>query len=89
MRSGLKRRLATKPSVVDYVLSERAARDLEEIADYGFANFGIAKSRAYGHGLEVCLTQLAKSPLIGLGADELADGLRRYRYVSHWIFYLQ
>ncbi len=26
---------------------------------------------------------------MGLGADELADGLRRYMYESHWIFYVQ
>ena len=26
---------------------------------------------------------------MGLGADELADGLRRYMYESHWVFYVQ
>jgi len=75
--------------VADYFLSERAARDIEEIADYGFTNFGVAKSREYGQGLEDCLNNLAESPLMGLGADELADGLRRYIYGSHWIFYVQ
>ena len=75
--------------MADYVLSERAALDIEEIADYGLSNFGVLKSREYGQGLEVCLSQLARSPLMGLGADELADGLRRYMYESHWIFYVQ
>ena len=75
--------------MADYFLSERAARDIEEIADYGFTNFGVAKSREYGQGLEDCLDNLAGSPLMGLGADELADGLRRYMYGSHWIFYVQ
>jgi toxin ParE1/3/4 len=75
--------------MADYILSERAALDIEEIADYGFTNFGIAKSREYGQGLDGCLTQLAVSPLMGLGADELANCLRRYLYESHWIFYMQ
>ena len=59
------------------------------MADYGFTNFGAAKSREYGQGLEDCLDNLARSPLMGLGADELADGLSRYMYESHWIFYVQ
>jgi len=75
--------------MADYVLSPRAALDFQEIADYGFANFGIAKSRKYGQGLEKCIKHLAESPSIGLAADELADGLRRYKYESHWIFYLE
>jgi plasmid stabilization system protein ParE len=29
------------------------------------------------------------SPLMGLGAEELSDGLRRYLYESHWVFYVQ
>ena len=75
--------------MADYILSERAALDIEEIADYGLTKFGVTKSREYGQGLEVCLAQLAVSPLMGLGADELADGLRRFMYESHWIFYVQ
>lgn len=75
--------------MADYILSARAARDIEDIANYGLTNFGVTKSREYGQGLEVCLAQLAVSPLMGLGADELADGLRRYMYESHWIFYVQ
>lgn len=75
--------------MADYILSGRAALDIEEIADYGLQNFGFVQSREYGKGLEVCLTQLAVSPLIGFGADELANGLRRYLYESHWVFYVQ
>ena len=75
--------------MADYVLSERAALDIEDIADYGLTNFGVSKSREYGQSLEVCLSQLAMSPLTGLGADKLADGLRRYLYKSHWIFYVK
>jgi len=30
--------------MADYILSERAALDIEEIADYGFTNFGAEKS---------------------------------------------
>jgi len=75
--------------MVDCVLSRRAAQDIQEIADYGFANFGIAKSREYGQGLEKCIKHLAESPSIGVVAGELAVGLRRYKYESHWIFYVE
>ena len=73
--------------MADYALSERAAQDIEAIADYGFANFGVAKAREYGKGLERCFGHLAESPAVGLAADELADGVRRYKYESHWVFY--
>lgn len=75
--------------MAEYVLSRRAVQDIQEIADYGFANFGIAKARDYGHGLEKCFGNLAESPAIGLAADELAEGTRRYRYESHWVFYVE
>ena len=73
--------------MTDYVLSQSAADDLSAIADYGFANFGLEQCREYGQGLEKCLSQLANSPLLGVGAESLADGLRRYKFGSHWIFY--
>jgi plasmid stabilization system protein ParE len=57
--------------MADYILSTRAALDIEDIVDYGLTNFGVSKSREYGQGLEVCLDQLAVSPLMGLGADEI------------------
>ena len=72
-----------------YVLSRRAEQDVQNIADYGFANFGSAKARGYGHGLEKCFGHLAESPAIGLAADDLAAGIRRYKYESHWVFYLE
>jgi len=75
--------------VASYVLSHRAAHDVQEIADYGFEQFGIAKAREYGDGLEKCFGHLATSPAIGLAADELSAGLRRYKYESHWVFYLE
>jgi toxin ParE1/3/4 len=75
--------------MTDYVLSHRAASDLSAIADYGFSNFGVAQSRNYGEGLEECLGQLANTPLLGVGAERLAGGLRRYKFGSHWIFYLE
>jgi len=74
--------------MTDYVLSQRAADDLSAIAEYGFANFGVKQSREYGQGLEECLAQLAGSPSLGVGAESLAASLRRYKFGSHWIFYI-
>ncbi len=72
-----------------YVLSDRAAQDVQDIADYGFANFGVAKTREYGVGLEECFGHLASTPAIGLAADELSAGVRRFKYESHWVFYVE
>jgi len=43
--------------MADYRLSDRAALDIEDMADYGLTNFGIIKSREYVQGLEACLAQ--------------------------------
>lgn len=75
--------------MTDYVFSQRAVDDLSAIADYGYANFGVEQCREYGQGLEKCLAQLSSSPLLGVGAERLATGLRRYKFGSHWIFYLE
>lgn len=72
----------------DYRLSRQAVADLSGIADYGVENYGLAKAREYGRGLEECFQFLADTPALGLSADELVLGLRRYKYQSHWIFYL-
>ena len=72
----------------DYHLGPKAVADVRGIADYGFENFGLAKAREYGRGLGDCLRFLADTPTIGLSADELVVGLRRYKNQSLWIFYL-
>ena len=72
----------------EYHLTRTAAADLRAIADYGLENFGFAKARQYRHGLEECFRLLARTPVIGLSAEELVPGIRRYKYESHWIFYL-
>ena len=73
---------------VCYVLSAQAVRDLQAIADYGYANFGAAKAREYGEALEQRFAQLAESPTMGVQANEIANDLRRSKHGSHWIFYV-
>lgn len=71
----------------EYHLTRKAVADLRGIADYGLKNFGFAKARQYRRGLDECFRFLAHTPAVGLSADELVSGIRRYRYQSHWIFY--
>ena len=73
---------------VCYVLSAQAVLDLQAIADYGYTNFGAAKAREYGEALEQRFAQLAESPTMGVQANEIANGLRRSKHGSHWIFYV-
>ena len=75
--------------MANYVLSIQAVLDLQAIADYGYATFGVAKAREYGEALEHRFEQLAESPAMGVQADEIANGLRRFKQGSHWIFYVE
>lgn len=71
-----------------YHLSHRAVSDLESIAKYTIKHFGMMQARLYRDGLESCLAQLADNPEIGQSAEQLASGLKQFRFQSHTIFYL-
>jgi len=61
--------------------------DLEAIAEYSIARFGIEQARNYRDRLRECLEQLAANPGLGRRAEQLSARLRRYEYRSHIIFY--
>ena len=60
------------------ILSRLAVTDLIGIAEYSIETFGIEQARAYHDGLDSCFRSRAENPLIGRGAVDLAEGLRRY-----------
>jgi toxin ParE1/3/4 len=71
-----------------YRLSVEAAVDLESIADYGVAAFGLAQALKYHLALESRFELLAQFPRIGLPTYDLLPGLYRFPYAAHVIFYL-
>lgn len=74
--------------MADLRISNRAASDLTDIADYTIAEFGIIQARKYRNLLNACFQSLTENPFLGRSADELGTGLRRIRQQAHVIFYL-
>jgi toxin ParE1/3/4 len=75
--------------VGDYRLSVRARADLIDIYEFTDALFGRYQADAYHSGFERTFSLLAEFPGIGISADELVSGYRRFRFQSHYIFYTQ
>jgi len=73
--------------VASYRITSRARANLIGIFDYTEANFGAYQAEAYYAGLIRSFGLLADFPAIGQRADELREGLRRFRFQSHIIFY--
>ena len=74
--------------MADYRLTRSAEADFQDIAAYTISKFGILQARRYRDGLERALAALAKHPLRGRAASDLAPGLRRWRYRSHVILFI-
>ena len=87
MKSGLRQRLVSKPTMARYRLSRRAAIDLEAVAEYTIERFGIEPARRYREGLKACFDQLVSNPGIGRRVEQLAHGLQRFEHQSHVVFY--
>jgi toxin ParE1/3/4 len=71
-----------------YRLSERADKQIEEIFLYGVEAFGVYQAEAYHSGLKRTFELLADFPLMGPRADLFAPGMHRFRFQSHFIFYV-
>lgn len=74
--------------MADYRLSRQAAKDLEAIAEFTIARFGIEQARQYRDALKGCFRTLAESPTLGRRAEHLAKGLRRFEHGPHIIYYM-
>ncbi|WP_407160043.1 type II toxin-antitoxin system RelE/ParE family toxin [Bradyrhizobium sp. STM 3557] len=73
--------------MASYRITSRARANLIGIFDYTEANFGAYQAEAYYAGLIRSFGLLADFPAIGQRADELREGLRRFRFQAHIIFY--
>jgi toxin ParE1/3/4 len=71
-----------------YKLSKAAATDIEDIFEYGFFRFGSEQAKNYIEAMEQHFLLLSDNVGLGREAEELTDGLRRFSYGSHVIFYI-
>lgn len=70
-----------------YKLSQKAAEDFGDIYEYTHLNFGERQAYKYTEEMEVCLLTLSEAPFIGRDCSDLREGVRRYEYQKHTIFY--
>ena len=72
-----------------YRLSLQARNQVRDIDRFTKRRFGLYQAQAYHAGLERTFGLLADFPKMGVAADELLTGVRRFRFQSHVIFYTE
>lgn len=72
-----------------YKLSSNAALHLSAIVDYTDATFGEQQTARYVAGLKKSFELLAEFPGIGRADFEIKQGLRRFTFQSHHIYYTE
>lgn len=70
-----------------YRLTGVADEKVDSIYEYSILHFGEAQADTYFLGLHDMFDLLAENPLIGREEPELGDGVRRFLYRSHIVFY--
>lgn len=68
-------------------LTHDAERDLIDIYLYGIERFGLAQAEFYAETLNAKIATAAENPSLGTGWSFVRHDLRRYRSVSHAIYY--
>lgn len=69
--------------MTEYRLSRQTEADLLRIYEFTEMIFGRYQAEAYHAGLERSFGLLADFPRMGISADELVAGFRRFRFQSH------
>lgn len=70
-----------------YELSRAADRDLEDIYEYTFLQFGAMQADVYFESLEECFSNLAENPLLGMDASHIRKDYRRFVHQRHTLYY--
>lgn len=72
--------------MADYVLSNAARADLDDIYVYSFETFGEARADAYFLSLRDCLQTLAETPRMGQDTSAIHAGLLRHHHARHVVY---
>ncbi len=67
--------------------TKAAEQDLEVIADYTVAQWGLEQCDRYLDALEASCQQLGVNPSLGRSCDSIRPGYRRIEHGKHVIFY--
>lgn len=72
---------------MSYTLSKAAEKDIEEIIEYSYANFGHNQAEKYRNNLNQTIKNLSQSEYLGKKIDYTGKNLRKYIHQSHAIYY--
>ena len=70
-----------------FEFTPRARRDLEQIWEYSFEQFGLEKAEAYLRDIQRAAMTVTEDPRRGLACDEIRSGYRRFSVGSHILFF--
>ena len=73
--------------MAEYIISERAKRDLIEIADYTRKNWSEVQAERYVRMMFGEFSRLADNPLVGRSYDNFRVGLRGFSCGKHVVLY--
>lgn len=65
----------------------KADKDLENIYEYSYQEFGSARADQYIRGLDAAFCKLADKPSLGRDYSHVRPDLMAYRIVSHVVFF--
>ncbi|RLZ54516.1 type II toxin-antitoxin system RelE/ParE family toxin [Proteus mirabilis] len=71
-----------------YKLSKLAEEDIYQIARYTIQQFGVTQAKKYHNDLKQTFELLAKAPWIGRECNWVCNGMRRFEFKKHPIYYL-
>ncbi|AWF40584.1 type II toxin-antitoxin system RelE/ParE family toxin [Proteus mirabilis] len=71
-----------------YKLSKLAEEDIYQIARYTIQQFGVTQAKKYHNDLKQTFELLAKAPWIGRECNWVCNGMRRFEFEKHSIYYL-
>lgn len=70
-----------------YELTQAANKDIEALFEDSLQRFGLPQTERYVSSLKSCLEMLGSNPQLGVSAEEIREGYRRFPHRSHVIFY--
>lgn len=73
--------------MVNYQLTNKAEKDMENIYEYSILNFGLRVARDYISGIHTYFSLLADNPSWGTDYSFIESDLFRYEYRSHSVYY--
>ncbi len=72
----------------DYLLTEEAVQDLQEVAQYTLKHWGKAQLEQYRQGLKVCFERIATGDVRARSFSMRFPNLLVTKYRQHFIFFL-